>query len=483
MKNLLILLLSSFLTSQAAIAEISDVTISYQFPKQALVHQPIVYLVLSKKHPEPKQLISNWFDLPILFSVTDSVGAGEVEFKASSEGSEGELSKLEPGTYWLQAVVRLNNDWPMPGQGEGDLYSDPQKVEIRKDQSLSLKFSATHEVAAPNFRQTGLVRDAYFRSKSLSQFHERPFKMRYTVLLPDDWKPGRKYPVVVYIFGFSGVHTMDDFIRQELGEGCKDVIVLCPDANCYWGHSVFLDSEVNGPWGTALTEELIPFVEKEYGGLGPEHRYVTGTSSGGWASLWLKLRYPDKFESSWSCAPDPLDFSKFLLIDLYESKSLYVKSDGTPIMMTRPIGGMGRVTFQQFGHYERFFGPGGQLRSFGATFCKRQDDGSPEPWYDERTGELDHDVIKQWKPYELTDFLPKQLKKYPEQIRGKVNLTVHREDIFYLDRSFDAFESACKKAGAEATFHRADGMGHHITQDFANQMFATIKGNLNPVEK
>jgi len=55
---------------------------------------------------------------------------------------------------------------------------------------------------------------------------------------------------------------------------------------CPGGTHEFADSVNNGPWGTALTTELIPDLEKKYRmDAKPSGRFLTGHSSGGWAAL------------------------------------------------------------------------------------------------------------------------------------------------------------------------------------------------------
>ena len=52
------------------------------------------------------------------------------------------------------------------------------------------------------------------------------------------------------------------------------------------GTTEFADSVNNGPWGHALTTELIPTLEKQYRmDAKPQGRFLTGHSSGGWATL------------------------------------------------------------------------------------------------------------------------------------------------------------------------------------------------------
>jgi len=77
------------------------------------------------------------------------------------------------------------------------------------------------------------------------------------------------------------------------------------------GTHEFADSANNGPWGKALTMELIPYLEKKYRmDARPNGRFLTGHSSGGWAAMWIQVSHPDFFGGTWPTAPDPGDFSQ-----------------------------------------------------------------------------------------------------------------------------------------------------------------------------
>src|SRR6185295_12420487 len=108
--------------------------------------------------------------------------------------------------------------------------------------------------------------------------------------------------VVYDIPGFGGDHRAIVFASHAWTEsdGIEFIHVVL-DPNCRGGHHLFVDSETNGPYGRALTEELIPHIEKNFRGLGTAAgRFVTGHSSGGWASLWLQATYPDFFGGCWA---------------------------------------------------------------------------------------------------------------------------------------------------------------------------------------
>ena len=103
------------------------------------------------------------------------------------------------------------------------------------------------------------------------------------------------------------------------------VIRVFLDGNCELGHSVYANSDNNGPWGDALTKEFIPLVEKEYRCNGA--RLLTGHSSGGWTVLWLQTQYPAVFAGCWSSSPDPVDFRKFQKVNLYQEKNMFYARD------------------------------------------------------------------------------------------------------------------------------------------------------------
>ena len=44
----------------------------------------------------------------------------------------------------------------------------------------------------------------------------------------------------------------------------KDFIRVVLDPDCGTGHHVFADSATNGPRGTALVEEFIPYIERTF---------------------------------------------------------------------------------------------------------------------------------------------------------------------------------------------------------------------------
>src|SRR5206468_6466151 len=123
------------------------------------------------------------------------------------------------------------------------------------------------------------------------------------------------------------------------------------------GHHDFADSVNNGPWGKALTTELIPYLEQHFHLVAkPYARFLTGHSSGGWSSLWLQVAYPDFFGGTWSTSPDPVDFRDFQRVDLYApDQNLFTDAEGQPRPLSR--GDRGRVLlYKKFSDMEVLMG-------------------------------------------------------------------------------------------------------------------------------
>jgi hypothetical protein len=240
------------------------------------------------------------------------------------------------------------------------------------------------------------------------------------------------------------------------------------------GHTLFADSANNGPWGRALVEELIPSIEARFPDLGrrPEARIVTGHSSGGWSSLWLAISNPGTFGACWSTAPDPVDFRRFQLIDIYGQKSAYqlVEADdafANPLRESRfaPVnvedrgevrvqfGGRPRVvalgsyraggrcimTVERETRQEDVLGPdntsGQQWDSWMATFAPRNDRGNPAALFDPASGLIDRGIAESMRTYDISARLIANPATIGKLFRERIRLVVGEADNFYLDEA------------------------------------------------
>ena len=473
MKFLLFTILSIFLSPFIS-AHTFEVT--YAIPEKKPVYTPRVYIAMSKGFRSPRTRMSDWANLPILFAIDDEDRDGKVTIDAKALGTMS-MEELE-GTLKVQAIVRINPDWMLPGSGEGDLYSKAQKVEFIKGEQLLVNFDAGNIVEAPEFRAEGPIQDHYFKSKKLSEFHKRDYNMRYSVILPEDWDRTKKYPVIIYVTGFSAVHnTSTRRIKRQFGDKGKQAIIVIADANCRWGHSVFANSVVNGPWGDALTYELLPHIDDTYGGAGADHRYITGVSSGGWTAAWAIITYPEAYAEAWPVSPDPVDFEKFQELNLVdrEQDNLFLTTEQEEkVARCISLPAMG-WTYENMATFEHVLGAGGQLLSFGAVFSpKTNEAGEPDAWYNIETGKVDMKVTDSWKPYDISTKMEENWTKLAPRVKGKIHFGIHQTDIFHLDHSVRLLEKTCQKLGSDATFTYFEGIGHHMTKEYIDKMMNSI---------
>jgi hypothetical protein len=115
-----------------------------------------------------------------------------------------------------------------------------------------------------------------------------------------------------------------DFYRLWTGPTFPRVIMVSlQHANPYYDDSYAVNSENLGPYGDALTYELIPYIEQHYRGLGPWARALYGGSTGGWEALGVQVMYPDQYNGSYAACPDPIDFRQYTNFNIYTDKNAY----------------------------------------------------------------------------------------------------------------------------------------------------------------
>ncbi|OOG42031.1 alpha/beta hydrolase-fold protein [Rhodanobacter sp. C05] len=386
-------------------------------------------------------------------------------------------SQLPPGDYYMQAVLDVDHSYNYTGRGAGDLVSEVVKVHLPTSSIPTLTLvkalpardpwvvpasaaaSMREAVAAARLHAT-LVD---FTSPVLSAFWGRPIHMRGWVLTPPgyDAKATRRYPTVYYTQGFGGnndrVMGPLSYVNSAMAKGeMPPMIWVFLDESSPTGTHEFADSVNNGPWGRALTEELIPQLESQYRMDGrPNGRFLNGHSSGGWATLWLQTRYPKIFGGTWSTSPDPGDFHDFTGIDLYApDANAYHRTDGSTYPLVRDHAKV-LGTFEQFAKLERVLGSyGGQLASFEWVFSPRGRDGQPEPMFDRDTGAVDPAVVVYWRDhYDIAYRLQQQWPQLKADLDGKIHLYVGTADTFYLDGAAHKLQAVLDGLHAKSAFH------------------------------
>lgn len=400
------------------------------------------------------------------------------------------FSKLAAGDYAMQAVLDVNHDYNYGGRGAGDLIGAVTPVEfgdnpgvptLRLTRALTdapQPWSLPPQVPANQRDKLAKAMQAAqahsraleFRSLALTAFRGTPTYIKGWVLLPPgyDKDAHTHYPTVYFTHGFGANFAYLAFkasgVWSDMAEGkMPPMIWVFLDQHIATGTHEFADSVNNGPWGTALTTELIPWLEAHYRmDAKPGGRFLTGHSSGGWATLWLQVRYPEIFGGTWSTSPDPSDFHNFTGANLYApDANVYYKPDGSLNPLVR-VDGKVIATYRQFAQLERVLGPyGGQMASFDWVFSPRGADGRPVPMFDRGTGKVNPEVVKYWRDhYDIAYRIENNWPQLKAGLDGKIHVIVGTADTFYLNESAELLKSVLQKVGAHAEVQFLPGKTH-----------------------
>ena len=196
------------------------------------------------------------------------------------------LAKLKKATYWVSAVMDFDVGDRNFSAAPGNAYSKAVRAMIDPSAGGAIELAINQVVPPRRFVESDRVKLVDLESKVLSQFHGKLVHLHAGVILPKSFasSPQKHYPVIYDIPGFGGDHFMAQrMTERNVNEVAgTEMLYVVLDPSCRLGHHVFADSENNGPCGRALVEELIPYVEKQFRGLGvPGARFITGHSSGG----------------------------------------------------------------------------------------------------------------------------------------------------------------------------------------------------------
>ncbi len=361
------------------------------------------------------------------------------------------LSKLPKGDYYVQAVFHHNRDLNMPNAPD-DLVSEPRRVTLDPAKGGVVRLELTRKLPPDEPPpDTDDVKFIKLRSERLSKFHGRPMYLRAGVVLPPGHarEAGRRYPLRVHIGGYGTRYTAAARMRSTPG-----LLLLYLDGAGPLGDPYQVDSANHGPYGAALTQELIPYVEKRFRGIGAGYARVTdGTSTGGWVSLALQVFYPDFFNGCWSHAPDPVDFRAYERINIYEDANAYVTADGKERPAARGATGRVRYTVRHeckseivLGRGDNWAVSGKDWCAWNATFGPRGKDGLPVPLWDGKTGKIDRRVLEHWKKYDLRLHLEKNWATLGPKLHGKLHVWVGEMDDYYLNEAVHLLDAFLKRA-------------------------------------
>jgi hypothetical protein len=390
------------------------------------------------------------------------------------------LDRLPAGTYAVQALLHLNQDLNLPN-APGDLYSDARTIHLDPSAPQTVSLELGHKIPEERLPpDSGSVRYLKIHSKKLSDFHGRPIDLRAGIILPRDFdrEPDRRYPLRVHVGGlgsrFTKVGSMmaegSAFARDWNADDAPRMVLLHLDGAGPYGDPYQVNSANHGPFGDAIVEELIPWVEARYRCIGKgSARGLDGGSTGGWAVLALQIFYPDTFNGAWASCPDSVDFRNFELINIYKDDNAYINSHGFERPGARDISGDVRYTMRHELTLENVLGlgdswttSGGQWGAWNATYSPRGADGRPVPLWDPRTGKIDHHVAEAWRRYDLREILESRWSTLGPRLRGKLHIDVGEADGYFLNNAVHRLDDFLSRAepAYEGTIRYGPRQGH-----------------------
>ena len=416
------------------------------------------------------------------------------------------LAEIPPGEYWVQALLHRYETFkrsdghtvklPMDrGEGQqwsrapGNLYSVPQKITIdaQKEAIIKLTLNQVIPPIAPP-KDTKYIKHVRMQSKLLSDFWGRPMHLGANILLPEgfDSHPNARYPLVIFHghfpsdFGGFRETPPDPTLKPEFSERFKIdgynkivqeeaykfyqewtgpnfprmIIIEIQHANPYYDDSYAVNSANLGPYGDAITYELVPYIEKQFRGLGQGWaRFMYGGSTGGWEALAAQIFYPDEYNGAWGACPDPIDFRAYTVINIYQHKNAYYADNSwkkVPRPAKRNYLGELAATAEDANHMELALGTksrsGGQFDIWEAVYSPVGADGYPKPIWNKLTGEIDHSVAEYWREhYDLGYILKRDWAKLGPKLEGKLHIYVGEADNYFLNNAVYLVEDFLKK--------------------------------------
>jgi hypothetical protein len=412
------------------------------------------------------------------------------------------LREIPAGDYYVQAIVNVYTEfrrsdghtvWAHMDQWEGqqfnqspgNLYSTVQKVHLDPAAGYDVHLQAEHVIPAIKVpADTRWVKHVKLQSKLLSNFWGQPIYLGATVLLPKDYDkhPDAQYPVIYEQDHFKLEPPL--FMQTEApsdsskwksigyegfqawsGENFPRLIAVAfQHPTPYFDDSYAVNSANNGPYGDAILQELIPYIEEHFRIIRqPWARVLTGGSTGGWESLALELYHPDFFGGTWTGFPDPIDFHHYQLTDIYTDSNAFEAPGYEWVARERPLmrTSEGQVveTVRQMSQLEDVLGSHGrscqQLEAWEAVYGPVGPDGYPEPLWDKRTGVIDHSVANYMRDhgYDLREYAAKNWSKIGPLLTDNVFIWVGDMDNYYLNLAvYDMEEFFSKHPEAKAHF-------------------------------
>jgi hypothetical protein len=395
------------------------------------------------------------------------------------------IDQLRSGDYFVQALLNVYTTFhrsdghtvklPMDqGEGQqwnqkpGNLYSAPQRVHLDPGSGTTLHIRLMQRIPpiSPPHDST-YVKHFQIKSRLLSAFWGAPMYLGAIVTLPPGWDthPNARYPLVIEHGHFThdvafqtsapgpeltgeartaAQYHYQHYLNWSEGRLPKVLMLRIQHANPYYDDSYAVNSANLGPYGDAVTQELIPEVERRFRGIGqPWARAMFGGSTGGWETLGAQVFYPDYFNGAWCLCPDPVDFRAYQIVDVYHDRNAHWL-EGPFSRLPRPNerkpDGTVTQTMDRSVRRELVLGThgrsGDQFDIWQAVFGPVAADGYPQEIWDQRTGVINHAVANYWREhYDLRYVMARDWTTLGPKLSGKLYFAVGEMDSYYLNNA------------------------------------------------
>lgn len=446
-----------------------------------------VLFMLDHQIPEGEQLydLLDVTGIPVFGKTVYGLAAGDtitlLPDDPEIDGFPMEFSEIPAGEYAVQAFfIRYTEfnrkDLPtiygMADHGGGgnfannpyNLYSDAQMATLGEGVvalSLTNEIPLGYELQEGqvdqlgNYQDTELVKYIKIKSDLLTDFWGQDMYLGANILLPKNYDPEKQYPVLYsnghwpggnapMNYGRTGREAYESFTAfWDSGDAPEMIVVTMRDANMFYDTSYSVDSANLGPYGAAITEELIPYIEANFSVIQePWARALAGGSTGGWESLAMQVFYPDFFGGTWPMCPDGVDFHAYQIVNLYDDdNAYYLGNEWLPVERpsARDVLGNTRFTIKAENQYERAIGGMeavslGQWAIWESVYGPVAENGYPKRVWDPLTGDIDKEVVAYWQEhYDLSYILQNNWEELGPKLVGKIHMRGGDMDAYFLN--------------------------------------------------
>jgi S-formylglutathione hydrolase FrmB len=273
-----------------------------------------------------------------------------------------------------------------------------------------------------------------------------PIRRPLYVYVPPGADDAGEYASVYVIQGFTGqldmwmnrmvfeptvIERVDSLFADD---SVPPAVVVFLDAWTSYGGSQFVNSSATGRYMDYLCEEIVPFVDEHYPTApAPQHRGLTGKSSGGYGAMVVPMLHPDVFGGLASHAGDAL-FEVCYLPEFRETaRKLRDKFDGSFDVFWERLRAAEYVDFDLYGT---------AMNDYAMAACYSPDEDNPGKVilpFEIDSGRLIESVWERWLSWDPVRMAPERGDALASM--KCIYLDAGRSDEFFLDLGAQAFSN------------------------------------------